>query len=81
MVEWLIQIVLQLAVICQFSRHYNDKVRYLWNIHACIHIFHNLMDRFECDGLHDEKLLRSCEEFDSLNENRLISFDQQAICN
>ncbi len=37
------------------------------------------MDRFECDGLHDEKLLRSCEEFDSLNENRLISFDQQAI--
>ncbi len=38
------------------------------------------MDRFECDGLHDEKWLRSCEEFDSLNENRLISFDQQAIC-
>ncbi len=37
------------------------------------------MDCFECDGLHDEKLLRSCEEFDSLSENRLISFDQQAI--
>ncbi len=30
------------------------------------------MDRFECDGLHDEKLLRSCEEFDSLSENRLF---------
>ncbi len=39
------------------------------------------MDRFECDGLHDETLLRSCEEFDSLSENRLVSFDQQAICN
>ncbi len=39
------------------------------------------MDRFECDGLHDEKCLRSCEEFDSLSENRLVSFDQQAICN
>ncbi len=41
------------------------------------------MDRFECDGLHDEKLLRSCEEFDSFNtdDNRLISLDQQAICN
>ncbi len=38
------------------------------------------MDRFECDGLHDEKLLKSCEAFDSLSENRLISFDQQAIC-
>ncbi len=33
------------------------------------------MDHFECDGLHDEKWLRSCEEFDSLREN------QQAICN
>ncbi len=22
------------------------------------------MDRFECDGLHDEKWLRSCEEFE-----------------
>ncbi len=39
------------------------------------------MDRFEFDGLHDEKWLRSCEEFDSLSENRIISFDQQAICN
>ncbi len=39
------------------------------------------MDRFECDGLHDEKLLKSCEEFDSLSENRLISFDQPTICN
>ncbi len=39
------------------------------------------MDRFECDGLHDEKWLRSWEEFDRLSENRLISFDQQAICN
>ncbi len=39
------------------------------------------MDCFECDGLHDEKWLRSCEEFDSLSENRLVSFDQQAICN
>ncbi len=39
------------------------------------------MDRFECGGLHDEKWLRSCEEFDRLSENRLISFDQQAICN
>ncbi len=44
-------------------------------------MFHNWMDRFECDGLHDEKWLRSCEEFDSLSENRLISFDQQAMCN
>ncbi len=44
------------------------------------------MDRFECNGLHDEtlklwKLLKSCEEFDSLSENQLISFKQQAICN
>ncbi len=38
------------------------------------------MDHFECDGLHDETFLRSCEEFDSSSENRLISFDQQAIC-
>ncbi len=30
--------------------------------------------------LHNEKWLRSCEEFDSLSENKL-SFDQQAICN
>ncbi len=28
----------------------------------------------------DEKWLRSCEEFDSLSENQLISFNQQAIC-
>ncbi len=33
------------------------------------------MDCFECDGLHDEKGLRICEEFDSLSEN------QQVICN
>ncbi len=39
------------------------------------------MDRFGCDVLHGEKLLRSCEEFDSLSENQLISFDQQAISN
>ncbi len=39
------------------------------------------MDRFECDGLHDEKLLKSCEEFDSLRENQLVSFKQQDICN
>ncbi len=37
----------------------------------------NWMDRFECD----EKWLRGCEEFDRLSEKRLISFDQQAICN
>ncbi len=59
----------------------NANVRYLWNIHACIRIFDNWMDRFECDGLHDENWLRSCEKFDSLSENRLIGFDQQAICN
>ncbi len=29
------------------------------------------MDCFEWDGLHNETLLRSCEEFDSLSENRL----------
>ncbi len=39
------------------------------------------MDHFECEILHDEKWLGSCEEFDSLSEDRLISFDQQAICN
>ncbi len=52
--------------------------------YTCVYstpIFDNWMDRFECDGLHDEKCLRSCEEIDSLSENRLISFDQQAICN
>ncbi len=53
----------------------NVNVRCLWNIHACTPIVDNWMDRFECDGLHD------FEEFDSLSENRLISFDQQAICN
>ncbi len=37
------------------------------------------MDGFECDGLHDEKWLRSCEEFDSFKW--LISFVQQAIYN
>ncbi len=47
----------------------------------CIRIFDSWMDRFECDGLHDENWLRSCEKFDSLSENRLIGFDQQAICN
>ncbi len=31
--------------------------------------------------LHDHTWLRSCEEFDRLSENRLISFDQQAIYN
>ncbi len=31
------------------------------------------MDRFECDGLHNEKLLKSCSEFDSLSENWLIN--------
>ncbi len=31
-----------------------------------------------CTG---EKWLRGWEEFDSLSENRLVSFDQQAICN
>ncbi len=39
-------------------------------------IFDNWMDRFECDVLHNEKWLRSCEEFDSLSENRLIGFNQ-----
>ncbi len=43
--------------------------------------FFIILDGFECDGLHDEKWLRSCEELDSLSENRLIRFDQQAICN
>ncbi len=59
----------------------NVNVRYLWNIHACAPIFDNWMDHFECDGLHNQKWFRSCEGFDSLSENRLISFDQQAICN
>ncbi len=68
----LIQIVLQLEIICQFSRHYKQ-----W----FLIIFDNWMDCFEWDGLHNEKWLRSCEEFDRLSENRLISFDQQAICN
>ncbi len=39
------------------------------------------MDCFEYDSLHDEQWLRSCVEFDSLSENRIISFDQQAVCN
>ncbi len=38
---------------------------YIYGIYMCIQIVHNLMDRFEFDGLHDEKWLRSCEEFDS----------------
>ncbi len=59
----------------------NVNARYFCNIHACMPIFDNWMDRFECDCLHDEKWLRSCEEFDSLSENRLLSFDQQAIGN
>jgi len=54
----------------------------IYGIYMCVHkFFLNWMDRFECDGLHDEKLLGSCEEFDSLSENRLISFAQQATCN
>ncbi len=39
------------------------------------------MNSFECDGLHNEKWLRSCEEFDSLSENWLIGLDQQAKWN
>ncbi len=37
------------------------------------------MDHFERDVLDDEKLLRSCEEFDSLSENRLNQLDQQVL--
>ncbi len=53
----LIQIVLQLEVICQFSRHYKQCQCQIFieYIHACIQMFHNWMDHFECDGLHDEK--------------------------
>ncbi len=51
----------------------NVNVRYLRNIHVCIQIFDNWMDCFECDGLHDEKWLRSCEEFDSLSKNQFWS--------
>ncbi len=39
-------------------------MEYTW---LCILIFHNWMDNFERDGLDDEKLLRSFEEFDSLS--------------
>ncbi len=39
------------------------------------------MHPFECDGLHNENWLRSCEEIDSLSDNRLIGFDQQAMYN
>ncbi len=79
--EWLIQIELQLEVICQISRHYKQCqcqifMEYTW---LCIQIFHNLMDHFERDVLDDEKLLRSCEEFDSLSENRLNQLDQQVL--
>ncbi len=77
MVEGLIQIVLQLEVICQFSRHYKQCQCHIFLEYTCVystHIFDNRMDRFECDGLHDDKRLRSYEEFDSLSENRLITF-------
>ncbi len=79
--EWLIQIELQLEVICQISRHYKQCqcqifMEYTW---LCIQIFHNWMDHFERDVLDDEKLLRSCEEFDSLSENRLNQLDQQVL--
>ncbi len=37
------------------------------------------MDHFACDRSHDERKLRSCEEFDIFTENQLISFDQQAM--
>ncbi len=83
LVKWLIQNVLQLEVIYQFSRHYKQCQCQIFMEYTCVYtnFFYNWMDRFECDGLHDEKLLRGCEEFDSLSENQLISFDQQAICN
>ncbi len=45
--------------------------------YACVAIFDNWMDRFECDGLHDEKWLRSWEEFDSLRES--TSYMQLAV--
>ncbi len=41
--------------------------------------FDNWIDHFACDGSHNERMLRSSEEFDSFTENQLISFDQQAM--
>lgn len=38
------------------------------------------MDHFACDGSHDERMLRSCEEYDSFTENQLVSFDQPCAC-
>jgi len=79
MVEWLIHIVLRLEVICQFSRHYKQCqfMRDFMNVHQFLIIEWIVLNVME----NDEKWLRSCEEFDSLSENQLISFNQQAICN
>ncbi len=48
--------------------------------HANLIDFDNWMDHFACDGSHDERKFRSCEDFDNFTENQLISFDQQAMC-
>jgi len=55
--------------------HFNStficaNVRYLWNIKN--KHFDNSMDTFACDGSNDERLFRSCEEYDNLAEKQLI---------
>ncbi len=45
MVEWVIQIVLQLEVICQFSRHYKQRQCQIFMGYTRIQIFCEEFDR------------------------------------
>ena len=37
------------------------------------------MDPFACEGLHDERMFRSCEEYVNFTEDQLIRVDQQVV--
>ncbi len=61
--------------ICRLSRHNNPSMSTMifmeHTVHSCLTDFDNWMDHFGCDGSHDERMFRSCEEFRHFIENQL----------
>ncbi len=55
-------------------------VWYWWNLHANLIDFDHLMDHFACDGSHDERTFRSCEDFDKWSEQETNCSDIWTYC-
>lgn len=63
-----------------FIRIYQKCQRYSWDIHICLTDFDHWMGHFAHHGSYNERMFRSCKEYDSFTKDQPISFDQQAMC-